>query len=167
MQQPGMAVPPAVAATSATPPIPYVAPYPPFYGQYSASHVPKAGDTPVYVPQLFYAPIPAHQPMPTGHLNGQDGEVPPGYPPAPYYPVFTAPYPQYAAPYMVPAPRPDGHMPIGTAHHPYHTAYQQAYPKPPSRGPDMATQMMDARRDMRIEPGRMGEGIHSGHGKSG
>ncbi|KAH9934865.1 uncharacterized protein B0H18DRAFT_1101574 [Fomitopsis serialis] len=95
--QPGMVIPPAVAATSVTPPVPYVAQYAPFYGQYP-THLPKPGEGPVYVPQLVYAPLPPHatQQMPPGH-GGQEGEVP-GYPPAPYYPIFTPYPPQYATP---------------------------------------------------------------------
>ncbi|CCM02904.1 uncharacterized protein FIBRA_05018 [Fibroporia radiculosa] len=168
--QSAMVMPPAVAATSATPPIPYVAPYTPFYGQYPATHVPKSGDGPVYVPQLFYAPIAAPQPMPPNHGVGQDGE-PTGYAPPPYYPVFHAPYPaQYAAPYMMQAPpRPEGQMALpAPSHHPHHYApYPQMYPKPPSRGPELGGQMMDGRRDIRLEGGRMADAMHGGHGKSG
>ncbi|PCH38309.1 hypothetical protein WOLCODRAFT_136160 [Wolfiporia cocos MD-104 SS10] len=180
--QPGMMVPPAVAATSATPPIPYMSPYTPFYGQYPATHVPKAGEAPVYVPQLFYAPIAPPQAMPAGHGSGQDGEPAPY---TPYYPVFTAPYHQaYAAPYMVPAPRPEGQMPMAPGpvahpahahpphpahHHPHYAPYPpQAYPKPPSRGPEInAHHMMDARRDARLDMSRMPEGMHGHHGKAG
>ena len=170
---PGLVIPPAVAATSATPPIPYVAPYPPFYGQYP-THLPKPGEGPVYVPQLVYAPLPppAHQPMP-GH-NGQEGEAP-GYPPAPYYPIFTPYPPQYATPYMVPAPRAPEGQPVGVPPvHPHPSVHYQpypppqAYPKPPSRGPEMPVSahhhMVDQRRDMRFE-GRMSEALHNGHAK--
>ncbi|KAH9842884.1 uncharacterized protein C8Q71DRAFT_734966 [Rhodofomes roseus] len=169
--QPGMVIPPAVAATSATPPIPYVAPYAPFYGQYP-THLHKPGEGPVYVPQLVYAPLPPPHPQPMPGHGGQEGEAP-GYPPPPYYPIFTPYPPQYATPYMVPAPRPPEGQPIPVpGMHPGH--HYQPYPpphmyqKPPSRGPDMhvAAQhpMVDPRRDMRYD-GRMPEALHHGHGK--
>ncbi|KAI1790729.1 hypothetical protein LXA43DRAFT_1014738 [Ganoderma leucocontextum] len=177
VQPQGMPVPPTVmaAVSSTTPPIPYVAPvsYPPpgLYPQYPAPPAAKPGETPMYYPQIFYAPIPAPHPQATG----QDGE-PVGYPAHPqFYPAtFITPYPpQYAAPYMMhphhPHARPDAQIPLAPAHH--YAPYPQAYPKPPSRGPGAEVgvpQMMDARRDGRIEHARMAEPIPGGaQAKSG
>ncbi|KAF9818886.1 hypothetical protein IEO21_02424 [Rhodonia placenta] len=162
--QPGAMMPPPVAQPSAPSPIPYITPYPPFFGQYAPTHMPKAGEAPVYVPQLFYAPMPAPQPMPPpGHV-GQDGEPAPAYAPPSFYPVYPAPYPPqaYAGAYMMHAPRPDGAM----HHHPHHYApYPQMYPKPPSRNSEVAGQVADGRRDPRLEPGRVIDGGHGHHGK--
>ena len=123
----------------------------------------------MYYPQIYFAPI--HAPPPP-QATGQDGE-PVGYPAHPqFYPAtFIAPYPpQYAAPYMMPHPhhphaRPDAQIPMAPAH-PY-MPHPQAYPKPPSRGPEVAPQMVDARRDGRMEHARMGEPIPAGQAKSG
>ncbi|KAH9951985.1 hypothetical protein B0H21DRAFT_775564 [Amylocystis lapponica] len=160
---PPMPMPPAIAATSATPPIPYVTPmgFPPgFYGQYPGGPGPKPGEGAVYYPQ-FYIPVPAHPPP---HASGQEGEVQ-GYPQPQFYPTFLAPYTQpYPPPYMMPHPRPDGQIAMAPAPPPHHYApYPQAYPKPPSRGPEMSAQALD-RRDSRVENGRMD--AHGGHGKS-
>ncbi|TBU66184.1 hypothetical protein BD310DRAFT_865673 [Dichomitus squalens] len=176
VQPQGIAVPPAVAAAAAvpssTPPVPYVAPvtYPPgLYPQYPGPPAAKPGETPMYYPQIFYAPIPAPHPQATG----QDGE-PVGYPAHQFYPAtFIAPYPpQYATPYMMPHPhphaRPDAQMPMAPAHH--YAPYPQVYQKPPSRGPGAELgppQMMDVRRDGRMEHARMAEPISGGQAKSG
>ncbi|KAI9056672.1 hypothetical protein FKP32DRAFT_1689630 [Trametes sanguinea] len=158
-QQQGIPIPPAVAAAvpSPAPPMPYVAPvsYPPgIYPQYPAPAAAKPGETPpmYYPPPFYFTPIPAPHPQATG----QDGE-PVGYAPHPgfYGATFIYPPPQYAAaPYMMAHPaRPDAQMPMAPAHHyaPYPQAYQQ---KPPSRGPGAevsSPQMMDPRRDGRVE----------------
>lgn len=168
MQQQGIPVPPAVAASaiaSTTPPIPYVAPvtYPPgLYPQYPAPPAAKPGETPMYYPQIYFAPIPAPP-----QATGQDGE-PVGYPPhTQFYPAtFLAPYPpQYAAPYMMPHPhphphphaRPDAQIPMAPAHH--YAPYPQAYPKPPSREQEVVSPQM---RDGRVEHVRMAEPIPGG-----
>ncbi|TFK82008.1 hypothetical protein K466DRAFT_666773 [Polyporus arcularius HHB13444] len=175
VQPQGIPVPQAVAAAvpSATPPIPYAAPvtYPPgFYPQYPAPPAAKPGETPMYYPQIYFAPIPAPPPQATG----QDGE-PIGYPPPQYYPAtFLAPYPpQYATQYMMPHPahlhahmRPDAQMPMAPAHH--YAPYPQAYAKPMPRGAEVAAapQMVDARRDGRMDHTRMGEPIHGAQAKA-
>ncbi|CDO74721.1 hypothetical protein BN946_scf184593.g3 [Trametes cinnabarina] len=138
--------------------MPYVAPvsYPPGdpIPQYPAPTAVKPGEAPpmYYPPPFYFAPIPAPHPQATG----QDGE-PVGYPPHPgfYGATFIYPPPQYAAaPYMMAhAPRPDAQMAMAPAHHyaPYPQVYQQ---KPPSRGPGAEVsppQMMDPRRDGRVE----------------
>ncbi|KAI0747803.1 hypothetical protein C8Q80DRAFT_1219230 [Daedaleopsis nitida] len=169
--------PVAAAVPSTTPPIPYVAPvaYPPgLYSQYPPPPAAKPGETqPVYYPQFYFAPMPAPPPP---QATGQDGE-PVGYPTHPqFYPTFLAPYPpQYAAPYMMPHPhahphtRSDAPQVAMAPPHPYASyPHPQMYPKPPSRGPEAAApQMVDGRRDARIEHARMGEPIPGGQAKSG
>lgn len=167
-------MPAAVAAPAPTPPIPYVHPmgYPPpgFFGQYPMA-TGKPGETQVYYPQFYLAPMPPPPPPPTG----QDGE-PTGYPPHQMYPAtFLAPYAAqhaYAMPYMFPqAARPDGQpMAMPAAHHYAPYPPPQYIAKPPSRGPESGyhqqhQQMMDGRRDARAENGRMGDGMHASHGK--
>ena len=126
----------------------------------------------MYYPQIYFAPIPAPPPQATG----QDGE-PVGYPPHPqFYPAtFLTPYPpQYATPYMMPHPhphvRPDAaQVPLAPAHPHHYAPYPQAYPKPPSRGPGTeigAPQMVDGRRDGRIEHARMAESVPGSQAKS-
>ncbi|KAI0371802.1 hypothetical protein BV20DRAFT_992863 [Pilatotrama ljubarskyi] len=169
-----MPMPPAVAAAvpSPTPPMPYVAPvsYPPgIYPQYPAPAAAKPGETPMYYPPpIFYASIAPHP-----QATGQDGEHI-GYAPHPqYYPatfIYPHPPPQaYAAgPYMMTHPRPDAQIPMAPAHH--YIPYPQAYQKPPSRGPGAdvgAPQMVDPRRDGRLEHGRMGEALASTQAKAG
>ncbi|OJT14199.1 hypothetical protein TRAPUB_9310 [Trametes pubescens] len=166
VQHQSMAIPPAVAASvaSPTPPMSYVAPvsYPPgIYPQYPAHPAAKPGDPPMYYHQpIFYAPIPAPHPQATG----QDGEhVSYAHHPQ-FYPTFIyPPPPAYAAgPYMMTHPhaRPDAQLQMAPPHH--YAPYPQPYVKPPSRGPGAEVgppQMMDPRRDGRVEHARMAEAI--------
>lgn len=177
--QPAVPVPAAaIAATSATPPIPYMAAplgYPAsFFGQYPAMATGKPGEAPTYAyPQYYLAPIPMPPPQ------GQDGEAaayPQGLIPATFLtPYAQQGYPGAALPYMLPmhAPRPDGQQQISMVGPPMqYAAYPPQYAKPASRenGNEMAPQMMDSgRRDPRVDQynARMGDGIASAHGKSG
>ncbi|KAI0798114.1 hypothetical protein C8Q75DRAFT_790577 [Abortiporus biennis] len=166
--QSGIPIQPAtVAATSATPPMPYsVAPYPPpgYFGQYPPPTNGKMGET-----QLVPIMLPYYPPMYQGAHNGQEGEAN-GYQPA-FYPAYV-PY-QYP-PYVVPAPRPDGQqVPTMPPPPPHYAPYPQPYvPKQPTSrdiASDMNGQMMDpnARRDMRMDNGRMGDVMPGGgHGKN-
>ncbi|KAH9901651.1 hypothetical protein C8Q73DRAFT_637231 [Cubamyces lactineus] len=158
VQQQGMVIPPAVAATavpSPTPPMPYVAPvpYPPgIYPQYPAPSAAKPGETPpMYYPPPFYY---THIPPPPPQVTGQDGE-PVSYVPHPqYYPAFLYGPPQAyaAAPYMVPhPPRPDASVPMAPNHY---APFPQPFTKPLSRGPGAdggVPPNMDPRRDGRVE----------------
>lgn len=165
-----MAMPPAVAATSATPPVPYVAPigYPPpgFYPQYPAAPTAKPGEPVYYQPHFFYAPVQA-QPLPPGpHGAGQEGDASGYQQQTQYYPVFPAAhYQPYPGPYMM--PRPDGQVPMSSSQ-PHYAPYPppQAYAKPPSRGTDVGAQMIDSRRDGRLDMGR-NDSMHGNHGKTG
>ncbi|KAJ3478459.1 hypothetical protein NLI96_g9741 [Meripilus lineatus] len=162
-------IPAAVAATSATPPIPYVAPMgysPGFYGQYPAAPAAKPGEAPLYYPQFYIAPMPA---LPPTHAPGQEGE-PTAYPAPQFFPTFITPYAQpYPHTYML--PRPDGQIALA-APAPY-APYPQVYPKHviarEANGDMPHAQVIDqsGRREMRLENGRMGEGLQQGaHGKS-
>ncbi|KAI0637281.1 hypothetical protein C8Q77DRAFT_1216037 [Trametes polyzona] len=158
--QPGMVIPPAVAAAvpAPAPPMPYVAPVsyaPGIYPQYPPPAAGKPGETPMYYPPpIFYAPIP-----PPPHATGQDGE-PVGYPThQPFIPTFYYPPPPYhAGPYMV---RPDAQIQLAPAHH--YAPYPPPYAKPPSRGPGEAPppHMVDPRR----EHARMPEVVAGAHAK--
>jgi len=165
--QSGIPIPTAAVATaSATPPIQYVAPmgYPHgFYPQYPTAPGGKPGEAPLFYPQVYFMP-----PMPPH--NG-DGEAA-GYPQPIYAAAFINPYAAQAygpGPYMMPHPRPDGQMAMApTAHY---LPYPQPYPKPPTprdNGNEMQPQAMDpnGRRDMRMDGGRMGDGMQNPHGKS-
>ena len=172
-------IPAAIAATSATPPMPYMAApvgYPTgFFGQYPPPPPSKPGEAPAYYPQYYFAPIPMPPPPPTG----QEGEVP-GYPTGFYPATFLAPYapqpyPGAALPYMVPAPPPhraDGqHMAMPPLQY---AAYPQAYPRPPAPAQSPAQQREGGQEinQQVIDPGarRMegyGGGVPNGHAKAG
>lgn len=178
---PSIAIPAAIAATSATPPMPYVAapmgyPAAGFFPPYPAAPPAKPGEAPAYYPQYYIAPFP----LPPPQMPGQDGEVQ-GYPAGFYPATFLAPYAPQGFPgapmqYMVPAaPRPDG-QPIPMAPPPMqYAAYPQAYPKPPAPAPspqrengqEVGHQVMESspRRDPRME-GYSGAGMTNGHAKS-
>lgn len=167
-----------VAATSATPPMPYMHHmYPSFFGQYPTMAAGKPGEPPTYAfPQYYLAPIP----MPPPHTAGQDGEAV-AYPPNLIPATFVTPYAQQpypgGVPYMVPMPPPprsDGQQQIPIVAPPMQYAtYPPPYTKPPSRenGNEMAQQQMidPSRRDPRMDPytARIPEGIAGAHGKSG
>ena len=105
--QPGL-IPAAIAATSATPPMPYTLPmgYPGFFGMPTAAPG-KPGEAPTYTypaAQYYLAPFPMAVPP---QAPGQEGEAAAPYPTG-FYPITFAPYgaQPYPTPYMVPAPAP-------------------------------------------------------------
>ncbi|KAF7796783.1 hypothetical protein EIP86_007967 [Pleurotus ostreatoroseus] len=93
-------IPAAIAATAASPPMPYMTPvgYQPFFGVPAPT---KPGEAPAYTypTQYYLAPFP----MPAPPQPGQDGDAP-AYPTG-FYPIF-APYgaAPYTTPYMMAAP---------------------------------------------------------------